>query len=429
MQTWLPPPPNFVGNGSWAEAPRNSSLLRHPPYVPNQMRAPVITPGRDTMLYEQSLATLDPRPVKSSYKPRKTFWAPKREIVNNAPLEVYNPVEEAQRKEHQRAAAKVRDWQGLDPAKSGRDADGNIAGGILNQYVEQRPYGLDAELMKPSRKAMWDRYEAPFHNARQPELMTLTPIPKPGGAHTGYEAGPGAKDVYTRSQRDGAPAASPIFALSSRDVQAGVGYAGRIYERQADRTSIATTPYSQPPLYTIENQPPRSDNLWDSSRKRGVDSLSPLPSQITNPFMEYANRAGDRLNDKAQQIKTERESVSYRPAGSANVPWAPSNVARSVQFDTNQHDHQSANKRFVDVQPPKSYFPRHTNRQTLMPQTERRLPVESVTRSEIFALDPTDPRTLDVLSRRGRNDGGFVFSQRGRSLEDLKARVAEKSAM
>lgn len=432
MQVWLPPPPNFVGNASYGIAPRNSSLLLHPPYVPNQSRPPrPDLPGRDDVLYRQSLAAVDPRPTKSSYKPRREYWAPKRETYNQAPSELKNPVQKAQEYEHRRAAAKRRDWQGLNPAKTGRDANGNIAGGLVDQYVDRKPYGLDAELAKPSRRYIWDRYESAIHRAREPELLTMTPIPVLGptmrGALNAFEHTQGQKDDYVRNQRDGAASKPATATLAS--AQIGVAYSGRINEKQRDHTSMGISAIPQPMRYGGE-EPLRSASGWGDRRSRGVENLSPLPSQINAPFKEAANRSSDTLDQATENIKSSRESTSYRPSGTAKVPWAPSNLARSLQHENRQGDKQQANNRFADIQVISSYVPRQTNRQTLMPVTERRLPVESLTRDELFRLDPTDPNTIDVMTRRNNYAGGVhVFSQRGRALADLQARVMEKNSL
>ncbi len=433
-QVWLPPPPNFVGNASYGIAPRNTSLLLHPPYVPNQSLPPrPDLPGRDDVLFRQSLATVDPRPRKSSYKPRRTFWAPKRETYNQAPSELKHPAIKAQEYEHRRAAAKRRDWQGLNPAKTGRDADGNIAGGLVGQYVDAKPYGLDAELARPSRRYIWDRYESAIHKAREPELLSMTPIPSLGptarGALNAFEHSQGQKDDYVRNQRDGAASKPAAAVLASSSAQLGVGYSGRVNEKQRDHTSMALSAIPQPMRYGGED-PLRSAAGWADRRKRGVDVLSPLPSQINHPYTESANRSSDQLHDQGEQVKSSRESTSYKPAGSAKVTWAPSNLARSLQLEDRQGDHQRANNRFPDIKVISSYAPRQTNRQTLMPQTERRQPVERLTRNELFRLDPTDPKTIEVMTRRNNYQGGVhVFNQRGRSLADLQARVAEKNSL
>lgn len=390
-------------------------------------------PGRDDVLYQQSLATLDPRPAKGSYKPRRHYTGPKRETFNEAPSELKNPLIQAQQYEHRRAAAKQRDWQGLNPAKTGRDADGNIAGGLVNQYVDRKPYGLDAELAKPSRRYIWDRYESAIHNARQPEMLTMTPVPQLGptmrSALNAFEHASGTRDEYGKSQRDGAASKPATASFATTTAQVGVGYAGRVNEKQKDRSSMALSPVPQPQRYGGE-EPLRSAAGWGDRRRRGVEVLSPLPSQINNPYKESANRSTDQLDDAADRIKSSRESTSYRPSGTAGVPWAPSNLNRSLQYEDSQRDKQRANNRFADIKLVASYNPRQTNRQTLMPPSERYIAPERLTRDELFRLDPTDPHSAEVMSRRNNYSGGVhVFNHRGRSLADLQARVAEKNAL
>ncbi len=416
--------PNWFGNADFGMPIQNTTLYANPPFVPNQHRPQPDAPERDLVLYDQSLRTVDPKPVKSHYKPRGDFWFPKREVANTAPDEVKDATVEEQRRWEQRDLKKRIEIAGLDPAKRGVDLWGHPT---HDQYIDRRPYGLDVFLNEPTRRHMHERFQGglasgrkSFETAHLPPVVSVTTMPQE------YARSVSGQESYYRSQRDGAADVSPVLSMS-HFAAAGTPWTDVTSDKQRDSTRPDRSPQvtSSPLGVMVPDSRPLLG--WTNSRRRGPEATSPLPTQITGLWTEGANRSNDTIFDKDTRVKATRESMSYKEPGSSHVQWSAGPLARGRQLETRETNRSQANKR-AEIQTPPNFFYRNANHDS-MTVSEKKINPEMLSRRELFTVDANDPKAGEIMYMRESYKPATVFQHRGRSLQDLGQQRQAKAAL